>query len=104
MILVIGEVFAREDTIDRARALALEHVRRSRGEQGCLSHAVHHDVEDPLHLVFVERWADAEALKRHFAVPESGAFVREIGALSARPPRIEVYDAEAMRGPRLGNG
>jgi quinol monooxygenase YgiN len=102
MILVIGDVFAREDTIARARALALGHVRRSRGEPGCLSHAVHHDVEDPLHLVFVERWADAESLAQHFAVPESRAFVRAIGALCARPPRIDVYDAETLEGPRLG--
>ena len=34
------------------------HVRRSRTEPGCLFHAVHRDVEEPLRLVFVERWVD----------------------------------------------
>jgi quinol monooxygenase YgiN len=43
--------------------------------------------------VFVEQWADMAALKQHFAVPESGAFVRAMSGLASGPPSITIYDA-----------
>lgn len=97
MIVVIGSITARPDTVDEIVALALEHVRRSRTEPGCLAHDVHRHVEEPLRLVFVERWEDTAALAAHFAVPASRAFVRAATALAAEPPTIRVYDATAVR-------
>ena len=94
VLIVTGSIRARPDTIDQVLALSLEHVRRSREEPGCLLHSVHRDVEDPLRLVFLEHWADADALLAHFAVPASGAFVNEASALAATPPDIAIYDAQ----------
>ena len=93
MIIVTGSVVARPETIDQAMALSLDHVRRSREEPGCLLHSVHHDVEDPLRLVFIEHWADADALRTHFRVPASGAFVRELAALADGSPEMTIYEA-----------
>ena len=93
MILVTGSIVARPGTLDALIAHSLEHVRRSRGEPGCVSHAVHRDVENPLRLVFVEEWTDRAALAAHFAVPASGAFVKAASALAAEPPSIRIYDA-----------
>ena len=93
MIIVTGSVHARPETIDQVLALSLEHVRRSRAEPGCELHAAHIDAEDPLHVVFVEHWTDAAVLRVHFGVPASRAFVEELGALSAAPPSIAIYDA-----------
>ena len=94
MILVTGSVQARPDTIDEVVALSLEHVRRSRTEPGCRSHAVHRDVEDPLRLVFLEEWADRDALLAHFAVPASNDFVTRVTGLAAGPTSIDIYEAE----------
>ena len=77
----------------RCVALSLEHVRRSRLEPGCLLHSVHRDVEDPRRLVFIEHWADVDALRRHFAVPASGAFVTEATALADGPTELAIYEA-----------
>ena len=96
MILVTGSVTAREDSFNEVRRLSLEHVRRSRQEQGCLSHAVHIDCENPLRLVFVEQWADRAALAAHFAVPASRDFVRALRPLAASIPAIEIYDANKL--------
>jgi quinol monooxygenase YgiN len=57
MIVVTGSVTAREDSLGEISRLSLEHVHRSRGEPGCISHAVHVDCENPLRLVFVEHVA-----------------------------------------------
>ena len=93
MILVTGHVVARAETFDEVRRLSLEHVHRSRAETGCISHDVHVHAENPLKLVFVERWTDAAALKAHFAVPASRDFVRALHGLAAGPTTIEIYDS-----------
>lgn len=97
MIIVTGSILARVDSLDELIALSLEHVHRSRAEPGCLAHAVHRDVENPLHLVFAERWADHAALRVHFAVPASRAFAKAAAALAATPPAIQIYDATSVR-------
>jgi quinol monooxygenase YgiN len=94
MIVVTGSVLARQDTRDEILRLSLEHVHRSRREPGCLSHAVHSDCEDPLRLVFVERWADRNALLAHFAVPASRDFVKALQPLAATS--LEIYDATQL--------
>jgi quinol monooxygenase YgiN len=96
VLIVTGSVQARPDSIDHVLALSIAHVRRSRQEPGCLAHAVHRDCEDALRLVFVEHWADADALRLHFRVPASGAFVQEVSALAASPPEISIYEARAV--------
>jgi quinol monooxygenase YgiN len=96
MIVVTGSVLARQDTRDEILRLSLEHVHRSRREPGCLSHAVHIDCEDPLRLVFVERWADRNALLAHFAVPASRDFVKALQPLAATSTTLEIYDATQL--------
>ncbi|QWG21489.1 antibiotic biosynthesis monooxygenase [Bradyrhizobium sediminis] len=96
MIVVTGSVTARPDSLDEVRKLSLEHVRRSRLEPGCISHAVHVDCENPLRLVFFERWADRAALLAHFAVPASRDFVRALQPLAAAATTIELYDATRL--------
>ena len=93
MIVVTGSVTTRQDSFTEARRLSLEHVHRSRQEQGCISHAVHIDCDNPLRLVFIERWVDRAALLAHFAVPASRNFVRALQPLTAAATTIEIYDA-----------
>ena len=96
MIVVTGSVTARADSFDEVRKLSLEHVRRSRTEPGCISHAVHVDCENPLRLVFFEQWADRAALLAHFAVPASRDFVKSLQSLAAAATTIELYDATRL--------
>ena len=96
MIIVTGSLRARPDAVEEVLRQSLEHVRRSRQEPGCLLHSVHRDVEDPDRLVFLEHWADHDALMAHFAVPASGEFVQAVSALVAEPPTIEIYRAEPL--------
>ena len=96
MIVVTGSVTARPDSFDQVRKLSLEHVRRSRGEPGCISHAVHVDCENPLRLVFFEQWADRAALLNHFAVPASRDFVKSLQSLAAAATTIELYEATRL--------
>ena len=91
MIIVTGRLTARPESFDALLDLSLQHVHRSREERGCILHSVQRDVEDPLTLVFFEKWSDLAALQAHFEV--SGDFVRRAAELSAQPGTLEVFDA-----------
>ena len=82
----------RDDAIDEALRVSIEHVERSRAEPGCIEHGVYRDVQDPLRLFFYERWADRTALDVHFAVPASGEFVNQLSALATEPPSIDIHE------------
>lgn len=97
MIIVIGNLLARAETLEELLRLSLAHVQRSRTEAGCVSHAVHQDVENPLRLVFVEEWERSEALFAHFAVPASRVFVRAAKALIDEPPTMNIFDATPLQ-------
>jgi quinol monooxygenase YgiN len=93
MIIIMGSVTGTPETVDGLLVASLEHVGRSREEPGCISHAVHRDAENPLRLVFFERWESAEAVRAYFAVPASAQFVRTAAALAASPPSLELFTA-----------
>jgi quinol monooxygenase YgiN len=97
MIIVTGTVRCRPESLDQVLALSLEHVHRSRLEPGCLSHDVHQAVEDPLRVVFVEQWADLDALRAHFEVPASLEFVTALAPLAVEAPAMHIYEAERVR-------
>lgn len=96
MILITGSILATPESIDAVRALSLAHVRRSRMEDGCLHHAVHADVENPLRLVFVEHWRDKAAVLTHFADPDARGFVAAVRKLMSAPTTIEIFEASEI--------
>ena len=96
MIIVTAAVRAREDAFDVLLAISREHVARSRQEPGCISHEVLRDPDDPLRLVFLERWQSKEALGAHFQVPESGEFVARLRQLAAEPAEMTVFEATRL--------
>jgi quinol monooxygenase YgiN len=96
MLIVLGSVVARDDTYADVLRLSQGHVARSLQEPGCLQHAVMPDLANPRRLVFVERWASAEDLFRHFRVPASVAFAGALGRLAASAPEMTVYDAREL--------
>lgn len=96
MLIVLGSVTCRPDTLAEVLRLGEEHVARSLKEPGCLAHAMHQAVGDPLRVVFVERWADLPSLGAHFKVPESVAFSRALHQLATEPPEMKVYEASEL--------
>lgn len=97
MILVLGHVTARPEHFDEVLKLSQQHVERSRAEPGCIAHAVHRDSENPLRLVFVEKWSDMAALQLHFRVPASREFGKALATLASAPPGLEIYDAAEVK-------
>jgi len=85
-----------EDAFDDVLRSCLEHVERSRKEPGCISHDVHVDCQNPMRLFFFEQWADEAALRTHFAVERSKAFVRSLKGRIVETSGTKIYRAEAI--------
>ncbi len=99
MILITGGAVIQPEHRAEAIALGIAHSARSRAEPGCLAHNCHIDAENPDRIVFVEHWVDMAAVMTHFAVPESGEFVRKLGALAVGRPEIHLFEASELPSP-----
>lgn len=96
MIIVLGSAKVKPGQVDAALALSLTHVHRSREEAGCISHDVSVDAENPLHLMFTERWADMPALLTHFGLDASKGFVADLTPMLSEPPEMKIYSADEV--------
>ena len=96
MIIVTGTLHARPATFTEVLALSREHVARSRAEPGCLEHGVAVDADDPLRLVFFERWADRDAIGAHLRLPASRGFGKAVAALVDQPPTLAMFDGTEL--------
>lgn len=92
MIIVIGKAIAKPGCEAEVLGHSLAHVARSRGEDGCIDHTVSVDQENPRLFRFVEYWRDRNALRAHFAVPESRVFVASLIPLLSEAPDMQIYD------------
>ena len=97
MILIAGSILARPETFAALREAGIEHSRRSRSEPGCIAHNIHVDCENPLRLVFVEKWQDRAAVAAHFKVKASIDFVVAARKLAAGAPAMDVLDTTPVQ-------
>jgi quinol monooxygenase YgiN len=95
MLIVTGSLTARPDTFATLLEEAQAHVRRSRTEEGCLHHEVARDCEEPMRLVFFEKWRDRAALDAHFRVPASIGFVAAIRRDAVASSGPDIYEVAA---------
>lgn len=65
MLLLIAEDFIKIDSIPIVLPLYEELVSKTRKETGCISYELTHDIKNPGHFLFLERWIDEAALQIH---------------------------------------
>ena len=99
MIIITGTAVIHPAHFAEALALGVEHSARSRAEPGCIAHNCHIDAEDANRIVFVEQWTDMAAVKAHFALPASGEFLRNLGAMAVGKPEMKIFEATELPSP-----
>jgi quinol monooxygenase YgiN len=96
-IVIIADVWAREDQVDRLVELLREDIVFTHANEPEVGKfALHRDTEDPLHLVMIETFADEAALQAH----RETDFYRE---LMAEIPELIVERRRTVLAP-LGYG
>jgi quinol monooxygenase YgiN len=97
MIVVTGRVQIAPENRERFIAVATEMCSRSREEQACRGYRVYADLEQDDRYVFVEEWADDDALQRHFAQPHTATFMGGLIPLLAAPADAVFHTVESAR-------
>lgn len=97
MIVVVGRV--KSDADRRAELIRIGQAlaAASRAEQGCISYRLYEDTELENEFVFVEEWADEQALQRHFGTPHIAEFMRAIPAAIVAPPEVKFHTIASSR-------
>ncbi len=91
MIVVVGRVTSDGEKRDALIEVAQAVARASRAEDGCVSYRFYEDTELGNEFVFVEEWADQQALDRHFATDHIAVFMRSIPATITSPPDVKFH-------------
>lgn len=91
MIVVVGRVCSDGEKRDELIRVAQAVAAASREEEGCISYRFYEDTELVNEFVFVEEWADQQALERHFATEHIGAFMGAIPGTLVAPPEVKFH-------------
>ncbi len=70
---------------DALAAAATRCAGPSREEPGCLAYTPYRDTDRADRIVFVERWADRDAIAHHERTPHFIAFVEAVKPLLSEP-------------------
>jgi quinol monooxygenase YgiN len=85
-VVLVAAFEATPETWGELRGRLEDMVERSRAEPGCVRYDLHADVGEPRRFVFVEEWADADALAAHNKAPHLQALLDDLPRLTARSP------------------
>ena len=87
-VVVLATFKVQDGKVDEAIAALTPVIEQTHDEAGCLSYALHRDVNDPQTLVLIERWTSQVALESHFQQPYIATLGAVASELLAEPPSL----------------
>jgi quinol monooxygenase YgiN len=87
-VVVVATLKAKPESVEAVREAGKKALAGVHEEPGCDLYSLH-EAEDGT-FIFVEQWADADALKTHSTAPAVGAFFGEIGEHLDGAPDIKL--------------
>ena len=98
-VVVVATMKAKPESVDAVREACAKAVEEVHKEPGCDLYALH---EADGTFVFVEQWADADALKTHSTAPAVGALFGTIGEHLDGAPDIKMLQPIVAGDPAKG--
>ena len=98
-VVVVATMTVKPDSVDTARDILARAVDEVHGEPGCQLYSLHQTGET---FVFVEQWADEEALKTHSTAPAVGNMFKAVGEHLAGAPDIKMLQPVPAGDPDKG--
>jgi quinol monooxygenase YgiN len=98
-VVVVATFTAKPESVDTVRDACTRAIEAVHQEPGCELYALH---EADGTFVFVEQWADADALKVHGTAPAVGALFGAIGDHLAGAPDIKMLQRVVAGDPAKG--
>ena len=101
-VVVVAIITAAPGNETAVQELAASVIADTHAEDGCVTYALHRDVNDPARFVYIERWASMETLAVHGASPHIARFREALPALAGAPSEILVLEPIAHGEPSKG--
>ena len=98
-IVVVATMIAKPESVDKVRDACKRAIEAVHQEPGCELYALH---EANGTFVFVEQWADAEALKTHNTAPGMTTLVSDVSDHLDGSPDIKMLQPVAAGDPAKG--
>ncbi|MBI3226161.1 MAG: antibiotic biosynthesis monooxygenase [Mycolicibacterium cosmeticum] len=98
-VTVIATLPVKPESVDLVREAAKTAIEAVHSEPGCDLYSLH---EADGTFIFVEQWADEDALKTHSTAPAVGAFFATIGEHLAGAPDIKMLAPVVAGDPAKG--
>ena len=98
-VVVVATMTVKPESVDIAREILTQAVQEVHEEPGCQLYSLHQDDET---FVFVEQWADPEALKTHSTAPAIGKMIGAVGEHLAGAPDIKRLQPVPAGDPEKG--
>ena len=96
MFVIAGTITLDPAKHDEAAAAALEMMRETHKEEGCVAYVFSADLEDPAVFRLFEQWESQEALDAHFAAPHMAKFRGVIGGLGVKDMSVQKYEVSSV--------
>ncbi|MBP2452989.1 putative quinol monooxygenase [Mycolicibacterium lutetiense] len=98
-VVVVATMKAKPESVDAVREACTNAIAAVHDEPGCQLYSLH---EADGTFVFVEQWADADALKAHSTAPAIGTLFGSIGELLDGAPDIKMLQPVVAGDPAKG--
>lgn len=101
MLVVAGHIRLDPDKREAAIAAAVEVMKATREEEGCISYTFSADLSDPGRFLLFEEWKSQDALTAHFATPHMATFQAAMGGFGIQEMNVQKYEVSSV-GPLGG--
>ena len=81
MITIVAKNVIKEGKLEEFKALAKEHVEKSRKEAGCIAFNLNEDINNKNVLTFIEEWENKEAIELHNKSAHFTTIIPKLGEL-----------------------
>ena len=98
-VVIVASFTAKPESVDAVRAACTKAIEAAHDEPGCELYSLHQTGDT---FVFIEQWADAEALKAHGTAPAVGTLFAEIGEHLSGAPDLQMLEPIPAGDPAKG--
>jgi quinol monooxygenase YgiN len=98
-VVVVATMTVKPESVDAVREILSRAVKDVHDEPGCQLYALHESGET---FVFIEQWADADALQAHSTAPAFTALFKDVGDHLAGAPDIKMLTPVVAGDPDKG--
>lgn len=95
-IIIHAKITISQAKIELFKPIALNIVEKTRSEKGSISYVCTQSLENECVFIFVEEWANDEAIASHFKSEHFTEFVGKLKDFSEKSAEIYRYDVSGI--------